>query len=90
VGCTGCGEPRSVAEDAAGAATPAIAGGLIGLAAALALARTFRALLFDIEPVDPLSLAAGGAALLAVALAAAIGPEGRAAAVDPVYALRVE
>ena len=69
---------------------PAIAGGAIGLAAALGLARAFRALLFEIAPIDPVSIAAGAAALLVVAAVAAIGPAWRAAGVDPVRALRAE
>ena len=69
---------------------PALAGGAIGIGAALAVARTFSTLLFEIEPLDVPSLAAGGAALAGVALAAAAGPALRAARVDPVRALRTE
>jgi predicted permease len=69
---------------------PAIGGALIGLAVAFALARTFRALLFEVEPLDPLSLAMGGLTLLLVAIFAALGPARRASGLDPVQALRVE
>lgn len=69
---------------------PAIEGGVVGLAIALALARTFRALLFEIEPFDLTSFASGGVALLAVALVAAIEPARRASRVDPVSTLRTE
>lgn len=69
---------------------PAVAGGAIGLAAAVALVRTFRALLFGIEPVDPGSFAGGAALLLLVALAAALGPALRASRVDPASALRTD
>jgi predicted lysophospholipase L1 biosynthesis ABC-type transport system permease subunit len=69
---------------------PAAAGGAIGLAVAAALARTFRALLFGIEPIDAASLAGGGVLLLAVALAAALGPARRASRVDPAVALRTD
>jgi putative ABC transport system permease protein len=69
---------------------PAIAGGLIGLAIAVALARTFRALLFEVEPLDISSFAGGGTLLLLVAVAAALGPALRASRVDPVRALRME
>jgi putative ABC transport system permease protein len=69
---------------------PAIAGGAIGLAIALGLARLFRSLLFGIEPLDPLSFAGGALVLTVVALAAALGPARRASRVDPVSALRAE
>jgi putative ABC transport system permease protein len=69
---------------------PAVVGGLIGLAAALALARSFRSLLFEIDPIDLTSLAAGAAALSLVAVAATLGPARRASRVDPVRALRSE
>lgn len=69
---------------------PAAAGGLIGLGLALALARTFRALLFEVEPLDLTSFSGGAVALVAVALAAALGPARRAARIDPVRALRTD
>jgi putative ABC transport system permease protein len=69
---------------------PAFAGGGIGLAIALGLARIFRSLLFGIEPLDPLSFAGGALVLSIVALAAALGPARRAARVDPVTALRMD
>ena len=69
---------------------PAAAGGVAGLAIAIALARAFRALLFGIEPVDAGSLAAGAIVLIAVALVAAAGPARRAARVDPIVVLRAE
>lgn len=69
---------------------PALAGGIVGLVAATGAARAVRALLFDIEPADPVSLVAGAAMLLAVALAAAVIPAHRAASVDPVHALRAD
>ncbi|HEV3139971.1 MAG TPA: hypothetical protein VGY57_05625, partial [Vicinamibacterales bacterium] len=72
------------------ALAPTAVGGLIGIAIALALARTFRALLFGIESIDPVSLTAGAAALAAVALAAAAGPARRASRVEPASALRAD
>jgi putative ABC transport system permease protein len=69
---------------------PALAGGVVGLGAAFALVRTFRALLFGIEPIDPVSFAGGAIALLLVAHAAALGPALRASRVDPSVALRSE
>jgi ABC-type antimicrobial peptide transport system permease subunit len=69
---------------------PAIAGGAGGLAIAMALARTFRALLFEVEPLDVSSFAGGATLLVVVALAAALGPALRASRIDPVRALRIE
>ena len=69
---------------------PALAGGLAGLAAAVGVARVFRALLFGIEPIDPISVAAGGTLLALVAAAAAFLPAWRASSVNPSTALRSE
>jgi predicted permease len=69
---------------------PALAGGAIGLLAAMLLARTFRALLFGIEPIDVRSFLIGALVLMLVALAAAVGPARRASRVDPVRALRAD
>lgn len=69
---------------------PALAGGGVGLGIAVALARTFRALLFEVEPLDPASFAGGALLLGLAALAAALGPAYRASRVDPVRALRAE
>lgn len=68
----------------------ALAGMALGIPGAIATARAMRALLFGVPPFDPVSF--GGAALIlvaAVALACLV-PARRAAAVDPVIAMRVE
>lgn len=69
---------------------PALAGLVVGLASAAALGRFLASLLYDVEPTDPLTLAAVASALLIVAVAAIVIPARRAASVDPVIALRCE
>jgi len=63
-------------------------GGLLGIGAALAMARLMRALLYQIEPTDPATFAAGLAALGAIALFANYLPARRATRVEPLAALR--
>jgi predicted permease len=72
------------------ALVPVAVGLAAGLAASLAVTRMVRSLLYGIEPHDPLTLATGTAVLLGAALLAASLPALRAAAVDPVEALRHE
>ena len=60
----------------------------VGLAGALAAARSMRGLLFGIEPWDPLSQGVTIALLCAVAVAAAWIPARRAMRVDPAAVLR--
>lgn len=71
---------QSIALTAAGAA--------IGIVAAIAGTRLLRALLFDVSPTDPLVLGGTVAILLLIALIAAAAPARRAAAIDPVEAMR--
>ena len=68
----------------------ALAGIVIGSAAALALTRLMRSLLFEVSPADPLTFAGIAALLVAVALAACYIPARRAMRVDPMTALRYE
>lgn len=67
-----------------------LAGMVIGLAAALALARLLGGVLFGIRPTDPFTLAAVVAVLLCVALVASVIPGRKATKVDPMVALRYE
>jgi predicted permease len=69
---------------------PAIGGGTVGIAIALALAQVFRSLLFVVEPVDFPSIVTATVVLVLVAVLAAIGPALRAVRVDPVRALRAD
>lgn len=60
----------------------------IGLAAALAMVRVLRSVLFDVSPWDPWAWGLSAGTLLAVALLASWLPARRAVGVDPVVALR--
>jgi putative ABC transport system permease protein len=62
----------------------------LGLVLALALTQALSSMLFDIVPTDPLTYAAVGLVLCAVALAACYFPSRQAMKVDPVIALRQE
>ncbi len=66
----------------------AAAGVFLGASAALVLARALTGMLYGVSPADPLTFAAAGALLLAVALLACWLPARRAARLDPVTALR--
>jgi predicted permease len=68
----------------------AVVGGVLGVAAALGVARLVRSLVFDIAPTDPGVMVFAAAVLIGVALAAALTPARRAASVDPIVALRTE
>ena len=67
-----------------------VAGLAVGLPVAFGITRLARAAVYGIEPGDPVSFAAGTAALLIVASIAAWLPARRAARIDPLVALRHE
>jgi putative ABC transport system permease protein len=69
---------------------PALIGLAVGVAAALALSRSLRGLLYGVEMTDPVTFVLMAAALLAVAAAACWIPARRATRVDPMRALRAE
>jgi ABC-type antimicrobial peptide transport system permease subunit len=69
---------------------PVIAGLVIGLLGAVALAQTLRHLLFGVGPLDPLALGGVALTLLLTAAIACYLPARRAAKLDPLLALRVE
>ena len=66
------------------------AGIAAGLAGAFALTRLMRALLFEVSPTDPFTFTTVPLLLAAVALTATYLPAARAAAVEPVEAIREE
>jgi predicted permease len=63
---------------------------VVGIPAALALARLLRGLLLDVSPWDPLAFGSVVALLCASALVACLVPARRAMRVDPLAALRHE
>jgi putative ABC transport system permease protein len=68
-----------------------VLGGIVaGMAGALAVSRVLQSFLFEVEPTDPMTLAGAGALFAAVTLLAFWAPARRAAAVDPLEALRCE
>jgi len=68
----------------------ALIGVVIGIAAAISLARYLATLLFNVRAHDPATLASVAVMLLAIALAASAMPARRATKVDPMVALRTE
>src|SRR5690606_32756517 len=67
---------------------PVALGVLIGLVAGVAATRALRAMLYDVSPTDPLTLAIAGLGVLAIAAVAALLPARHAARIDPLVALR--
>jgi ABC-type antimicrobial peptide transport system permease subunit len=86
----GATPPRIIALMLQRATWPVIAGATIGLAGTLATAHLLSALLFGIQPFDPLTFAAATAIFTAVAFVSAVIPASRATRVDPIVALRAE
>ena len=66
------------------------AGLVVGVAAAVAAARSLRGLLYEVGPADPVTLVAVAAVIGAVALVASVAPARRAARVDPIEALKAD
>ncbi|MBW8870379.1 MAG: FtsX-like permease family protein, partial [Acidobacteriales bacterium] len=67
-----------------------LTGIVVGVGGALACTRLVQSMLYGVKPNDPATIAAGVAVLVAVALAATWIPARRAAAVQPMQALRHE
>ncbi len=69
---------------------PVAIGAVAGIALAFGSARVISSLLFQVSPYDPLLTTGAVGVLLAVATTACLLPARRAAAVDPMRALRTE
>lgn len=67
-----------------------LAGCVIGAVAAVFATRLLRSLLFQVDPLDPLVMVLAAVSIFALALAASLLPARRAAAVQPMDALRME
>ena len=65
-------------------------GTILGLAAAAGLTRFMTTLLVEVTPLDPVTLVAAGALILAVSLIAILIPAVRATRLDPAAALQSE
>jgi ABC-type lipoprotein release transport system permease subunit len=68
----------------------ALGGVVLGVLIGLLTGPLIAELLFDVSPRDPLVFAVVGAGALLTALAASLEPARRAAAVDPMVALRMD
>jgi putative ABC transport system permease protein len=67
-----------------------LSGAVVGLVGVIVMSRLFVSLLFEVSPVDPISLGGSSGLLIVVALLAAYLPARRATKIDPVEALRAE
>jgi ABC-type lipoprotein release transport system permease subunit len=65
-------------------------GVLLGLPAAIAGARLLKAMLFGLQPGDPITLTAALAGIAIIAVAASFVPARRASLLNPIVALRCE
>jgi putative ABC transport system permease protein len=82
---------RDVLRLVVGSAVPVIAiGAVIGLALSIALGRLLGAMLFGVQPLDPMTFASVAMLLILTAAVSIAGPAWRATRIDPVAALRSE
>ena len=69
---------------------PVAVGIVVGLAGAMWLSRFIQSMLFQVSPIDPISLTAVGLLFLSVGVLACFVPAWRASRIDPMSALRQE
>jgi putative ABC transport system permease protein len=86
----GAGVARIAAQVVGKTVLLASGGVVLGLAAALALSRLLKSMLYGISSTDPLTFMGVAITLVCVAAAAAYFPARRAGRVDPIEALRSE
>ena len=72
------------------AAKLGLVGSAVGAVAAIFATRLLRSLLFQVDPLDPTVFVLGALAIFSLALAVSLIPAYRAAATDPMQALRAE
>jgi putative ABC transport system permease protein len=60
----------------------------LGVGTSIALSRVVRSFLFDVSPTDPLLYVLSAAVMLLLTMAASAMPAARAAATEPIEALR--
>jgi ABC-type antimicrobial peptide transport system permease subunit len=81
--------PAHIIQTVVSRTTLLVAIGIVGgVATGMAAARAARSMLFGVQPYDLLTLVLAAFALIAVTLAASVGPAVRAVRLDPVAALR--
>lgn len=68
----------------------AVVGCGIGVVASLFATRLLKSLLFNVDPLDPLVIVLAAVGIFALALAASLVPARRAAAIEPMRALRMD
>ena len=86
----GAAPARVLGQTFASGMRPVLAGLVLGVGGAISLSRLMAALLFDVEPRDPLTYAAVATAVALVAALACYLPTRRVLRVDPVVALRAD
>ncbi len=86
----GAGRRQVTRQIVGGSLKLVLTGVAAGLAAACGLTRFLTSLLYEVRPIDPVTLVAVAGVLLGVAALASYLPARRAAKVDPVAALRCE
>ena len=86
----GAGRWRLIRTVIANSLGVVLIGTILGLAAAAGLTRFMTTLLVEVTPLDPVTLVAAGALILAVSLIAILIPAVRATRLDPAAALQSE
>jgi ABC-type antimicrobial peptide transport system permease subunit len=86
----GAGRAGIVRLVLSGAGRLVLAGVVVGLMLALGAERLMKSLLYGVSPLDAVTLAGAIAVLISVSTLAALLPARRAAAIDPLEAIRAE